>query len=67
MLVDRAGKAVANEGKYPFIVEVSVAANGLAIELNREIVGFHKAHRIPARFGPLGGTSNPIIVGAFPI
>ncbi len=51
MLVDRAGKAVANESKYPFIVEVSVAANGLAIELNREIVGFHKAHRIPPRFG----------------
>ncbi len=36
MLVDRAGKAVANEGKYPFIVEVPVAANGLAIELNRD-------------------------------
>ncbi len=51
MLVDRTGKAVANESKYPFIVEVSVAVKGLAIELNREIVGFHKAHRIPARFG----------------
>jgi hypothetical protein len=38
----RAGKTAVNEAKYPFIVEVPVAANGLNVELNRQIVGFHK-------------------------
>jgi hypothetical protein len=51
MLVDRAGKAVANEKNYPFVVEVPVAANGLDMGLNRQIVGFHKSHRITAHFG----------------
>jgi len=51
MSFDRGGKAAANERKYPFIVEVPVAANGLVVELNREIVGFHKSRRIPPRFG----------------
>jgi hypothetical protein len=48
---DRAGKVVANEKKYPFIVEVPVAANGLDVELNGRIVEFHKSRRIPPRFG----------------
>ena len=48
---DRGGKAVANESNYPFIVEVPVAANGLDVELNRQIVGFHKSHRVPPRLG----------------
>jgi hypothetical protein len=47
----RPGKAVANESKYPFIAEVPVAANGLDVELNRQIVGFHKSRSIPLRFG----------------
>ena len=51
MSFDRAGKAVANERKYPFIVEVHVGANGLDVELNGQIVDFHKSHRIPPRFG----------------
>jgi len=51
MSFDRGGKAAANERKYPFIVEVPVAANGLVVELNREIVGFHKSRRFPPRFG----------------
>jgi hypothetical protein len=51
MSVDRAGKAFTNERKYPFIVEVPVAANGLDVELSRQISGFHKSHRIPPRFG----------------
>jgi len=51
MSFDRGGKAVANERKYPFIVEVPVAANGLDVELNNQIVGFHKSHHIPPRFG----------------
>jgi hypothetical protein len=32
MSFDRGGKALANERKYPFIVEVPVAANGLEVE-----------------------------------
>ena len=48
---DRAGKAFANERKYPFIVEVPVAANGLDVELSRRIVDFHKSRRTPPRFG----------------
>jgi hypothetical protein len=34
MLFDRGGKAVANESKYPFIVEVPVNANRLDVKLN---------------------------------
>ena len=51
MPIDRAGKAVANEKKYPFIVEVSVAASGLDVELNRQIVAFHKLRGVPPRHG----------------
>ena len=47
----RAGKTAANEAKYPFIVEVPVAANGLNVELNSRIVGFHKLHHTQLRFG----------------
>jgi hypothetical protein len=51
MSFDRSGKAVANERKHPFVVEVPVAANGLNVELNGQIVGFHKSRHIPPRFG----------------
>ena len=51
MSFDRAGKAVANERKYPFIVEVHVGANGLDVELNGQIVDFHKSHHTTLRFG----------------
>jgi hypothetical protein len=51
MPFDRGGKATANERKYPFIVEVPVAANGLNVELNARIVAFHKSRRIQPRFG----------------
>jgi hypothetical protein len=30
---------------------VPVAANGLDVELNNQIVGFHKSRHIPPRFG----------------
>jgi hypothetical protein len=53
MLFARAGKTAANEAKYPFIVEVPVAANGLNIELNGQIVGFHKSHHTRLRFGQI--------------
>jgi hypothetical protein len=51
MTFDRAGKAVANEKKYPFIVEVPVAATGLDVELNKQIVGFHKSRGITPQLG----------------
>jgi hypothetical protein len=51
MTTYREGKAVINEGKYPFIVEVAVAANGLDVELNNQIVGFHKSRRLLPKFG----------------
>ena len=49
--IDRAGKAGTNERKYPCIVEVPVAANGLDVELNRQIIGFHNTRRVSPRFG----------------
>ena len=51
MSSDRSGKALANESKCPFIVEVPVPAHGLGVELSGRIVGFHKSHHIPLRFG----------------
>jgi len=51
MSFNRIGKAVVNERKYPFIVQVPVAASGLDVELNGQIVGFHKSQCIPPRFG----------------
>jgi hypothetical protein len=47
----RAARALANESKYPFVVEVPVAASGLDRELNAQIIGFHKSRRILPRFG----------------
>ena len=47
----RAGKTAANEAKYPFIVEVPADPNGLNVELNRQIAGFHKWHHTMVRFG----------------
>jgi hypothetical protein len=51
MSLARTGKAAANEKKYPVIVEVPVAANGLDRELNRQIVDFHKSRDVPPKFG----------------
>jgi len=55
-------------GNTPFIVEAPVAASGLVVELNREIVGFHKSRRIPPRFGrTVFRDGQSITVGASPI
>jgi len=48
---DHAGKAVTNESKYPFIIEVPVTARGLDNALNGGIIAFHRSRRIPPRFG----------------
>jgi hypothetical protein len=44
-------KAIANERKYPNIVELAVPAAGLQIELSRRIIQFHKSRRIQPRYG----------------
>ena len=51
MTFDRAGKTLANERKYPFIVEAPVAAKGLKVELSRQIVDFHKSRGIAPQLG----------------
>jgi hypothetical protein len=44
-------KAVANESKYPYIVELFVAADKLDVELSRRMMNFHKSRKIQARHG----------------
>jgi hypothetical protein len=65
---DRAGKAYANERKYPFIVEVPVAANGLDVELSRHIVDFtSRAAPHPDFDAQYFARDKVTTVGAFPI
>jgi hypothetical protein len=45
------GKALANEKKYPNIVELAVPEDGLEIELSRQIMDFHKSRHIRPRHG----------------
>jgi hypothetical protein len=57
--------AVANESKYPFVIEVPVASSGLDNALTGEIVGFHRSRRIPRDLDdPFGETYSTNIVGA---
>jgi hypothetical protein len=53
------GRAAANERKYPHIVALSVADQGLDFELSRRIMNFHNALHIQPRHGrnavPKGG------------
>ena len=44
------GKALANESKYPNIVELAAAA-GLDVTLGRRIMDFHKSRHIQPRHG----------------
>jgi hypothetical protein len=44
-------KALANEDKYPNIVELAVAADGLDVTLGRRIIDFHKSRHIQPRHG----------------
>jgi hypothetical protein len=44
-------KALTNESKYPNIVELAVAADGLDIELSHRVIGFHKSRHIEPRHG----------------
>jgi hypothetical protein len=44
-------KPLINESRYPYIVELTVPETGLEIELNRQIVGFHKSRSLQPRHG----------------
>jgi hypothetical protein len=45
------GKALNNENRYPYVVELVLPNGGLELELNGRIVGFHKSRRIEPRYG----------------
>jgi hypothetical protein len=44
-------KAITNEIRYPYIVEVAVVSDGLDVELCRRIMQFHKSRHIQLRYG----------------
>jgi hypothetical protein len=48
---DRGGKALTNERRYPYIVELAVTPEGLDVELSLGIINFHKSLHIEPRFG----------------
>jgi hypothetical protein len=48
---DRSGKALANERKYPYIVELTVAREPLDLALSRRIMEFHKLRGLQPRHG----------------
>jgi hypothetical protein len=45
------GKAVANEQKYPYIVELLVVDDELNVEVSRQMMDFHRSRKIQARYG----------------
>ena len=47
----RTGRALTNEIKYPYIVELPVALKELDAELSRQIITFHTSRNILARHG----------------
>jgi hypothetical protein len=47
----RSPKAVANESKYPNIVQLAVGGDGLDVTLGRRIVNFHKSRHIQPHHG----------------
>jgi chitinase len=51
MIRPGSGKALANEKKYPNIIELAVPDDGLDIELSRRIMEFHKSRHIQPRYG----------------
>lgn len=45
------GRAVENESKYPYIVELFVADDKLDVELSRRTMEFHRSRKIQPRHG----------------
>jgi hypothetical protein len=51
MIQPGSGKTLANERKYPNIVELVVSDDGLEVGLSRRIMEFHKSRHIEPRHG----------------
>ena len=51
MIQPGSGKALANENKYPNVVELAVPDGVLEIQLSRRIMNFHKSRHIQPRHG----------------
>ena len=51
MFQPHSGKAVANESKYPNIVEIAAPADQLDVEFSRYIMHFHMLRHIQPRHG----------------
>jgi hypothetical protein len=47
----RITKAVRNENKHPYVVELAVVSDGLDVELSRKILQFHKSRHIQPQYG----------------
>jgi hypothetical protein len=47
----RVSKLLTNERTHPYFVEIPVAAVGLDVPLNRQIMNFHKSRRLQLRHG----------------
>jgi len=45
------GKSLINEKTYPYLVEIPVAAAGLEVPLNRQIMKFHESRHLQMRHG----------------
>src|SRR5215471_21565035 len=46
-----AGKSLTNERTYPYLVDIPVAADGLGVPLNRQIMKFHESRHLQMRHG----------------
>ena len=47
----RGGKATTNEIKHPYVVELSIARDGLDVALSKRIMQFHKSRDIHPQYG----------------
>jgi len=44
-------RAITNETRHPYIVELAVVGDRLDVQLSRQIMQFHQSRRIEPRFG----------------
>jgi hypothetical protein len=44
-------RAITNEARHPYIVEVAVVGDGLDVQLSRQIMHFHRSRNIEPRCG----------------
>jgi hypothetical protein len=57
----RTGRALTNEIKYPYIVELPVALKELDAELSRQIIAFHTSRNIRAWHGRQIAKENKVL------